>query len=297
MLAEGMIDIGLVGTGVYDATEAYTVLSVIDDDNVVLDATYTSDVAIGSIQLRNWDFFVDCDSSNRAKINDIFVHGSNFNYTRVKAGFNIQFNNTRLKQQFYMDGDSAIVIRKGVARGRQDSTYKNIPASGNTEGLIEDIYGTIDGSSSPDDGQAIRKIGGTSLTQTAKAVEMDSPNGVGFRHSNTGTQFDAYYSGTVSDIADDGVHSFTPEFSTGVIKVTNGSGQGARVLEMAYRAVATPTAELSGYQGAVMDISTGVLTGTTGADGMITVSAASDGKIYIENRNGSTQNFFWSIHR
>jgi hypothetical protein len=33
-------------------------------------------------------------------------------------------------------------------------------------------------------------------------------------------------------------------------------------------------------------LTTGVLTGTTGSVGDITISAATDGKIYVENRSG-----------
>jgi len=89
--------------------------------------------------------------------------------------------------------------------------------------------------------------------------------------------------------------TFAVTFSRGIIKITNGAGQNARVLDLAYD-TDTPNTGLSGYQGAAMEFTTGVLTGTTGADARITVSAANDGKIYIENRSGN-QIMYWTLFR
>jgi hypothetical protein len=40
---------------------------------------------------------------------------------------------------------------------------------------------------------------------------------------------------------------------------------------------------------------TGALTGTTGADGDLTVSAHSDGNIYLENRRGASSVVAWAF--
>ena len=44
-----------------------------------------------------------------------------------------------------------------------------------------------------------------------------------------------------------------------------------------------------------MVASTGAKTGTTGTDGKVTVSAHTDGKIYIENRSGGALPCAWQI--
>ena len=51
----------------------------------------------------------------------------------------------------------------------------------------------------------------------------------------------------------------------------------------------TPNAQAISVQ-ANINVTTGILNGTTGTNGKITVSAASDGKIYIENRLGGAIN-------
>tara|TARA_R100000544_G_scaffold10036_1_gene4239 strand:- start:1196 stop:3001 length:1806 start_codon:yes stop_codon:yes gene_type:complete len=273
MLADEMIDIRVTGTSNYNGT--YNVIDVIDDDNFVLNAAYVADESTGSINLPNWDLVVESNSTANSKVNDMFFTGGNLNYTRIIKGFNIQFNGTRLKSQFYMDGFSGLISRTGSARGRISSSFGNVEASGVTDGLIEEIYGT-NGS-----------LNGESISKTV--------DGTSFGMNGTGVSFSSYYSGTTGFMSDDTAFSFTPQFSRGVIKVTNGAGQNARVIEIAYD-TDTPNTGLAGYQGAAMEFTTGVLTGTTGTDNRITVSAASDGKIYIENRNGN-QTIYWSIHR
>jgi hypothetical protein len=42
--------------------------------------------------------------------------------------------------------------------------------------------------------------------------------------------------------------------------------------------------------GTAFEVGTAALTGTTGTDGKVTISAAADGKIYVENRSGSPMN-------
>ena len=277
MLASGMQGISVSGTTNYNGT--FNVDSVIDDNNFVLDASYVSDEASGSFSLANWDLFIESDSASNVRVNDQFFTGGNINYTRIVKAFNVQFDGTRLKNQFYMDGGSALINRTGMARGRNESTFSIVEASGDTTGLIEDIFGSAGGSAIGGDEIAKRTVAGSSLVMDSSGVEIST-----------------IYSGNSGVISDDSVYSFTPQFTRGVIKVTNGAGQNARIVELAYD-TDSPNTGLAGYQGGVMEISTGVLTGTTGADGKITVSAANDGKIYIENRSSSNQTMYWSIFR
>lgn len=92
-----------------------------------------------------------------------------------------------------------------------------------------------------------------------------------------------------ANIANDGVYSFTLGTSGAVI-IVSGTGTSGNCGVIAVYPNA-PTASCSAISiQANMAVTTGVLNGTTGSPGAITVSAATDGKIYIENRLGSSLN-------
>jgi hypothetical protein len=99
-------------------------------------------------------------------------------------------------------------------------------------------------------------------------------------------------------IADDAVFSFTPPFTSGFIKVlredktehsgivlfdSDGGGGGG----------APTTVKIGG--GASFDVSTGVLTGTDGADTNVTVSVDASNVVYIENRSGGSWTFSYEV--
>lgn len=89
-------------------------------------------------------------------------------------------------------------------------------------------------------------------------------------------------------IADDNVESFTLGASGSVIIVSGAGTDGNNGVISVYPS-ATPNAQAIAVQTNV-NVTTGVLTGTTGTNGKLTVSAAADGKIYIENRLGGSIN-------
>lgn len=63
-----------------------------------------------------------------------------------------------------------------------------------------------------------------------------------------------------------------------------------------YARPGTPTMTLlTMVTDATVDTTTGVLTGTTGTTGHVTVSAATDGKMYLENRSGGTRSFAYTV--
>lgn len=108
----------------------------------------------------------------------------------------------------------------------------------------------------------------------------------------------AIMSGASGPILDDGVFSFTPSNNTGLIIIWNlmgGVAAGNRTAIIAYRAVATANCALLAQPAASIEVAASALTGTTGTDGKVTVAAASDGKIYIENRSGSSGNWAWLL--
>jgi len=74
---------------------------------------------------------------------------------------------------------------------------------------------------------------------------------------------------------------------TGILAVTVGTTRYAMYVA---RAASTPVITPMIAAAANMAATTGVLTGITGTNGNFTISVASDGKIYFENRLGSAQN-------
>lgn len=90
-----------------------------------------------------------------------------------------------------------------------------------------------------------------------------------------------------TSLADDAATSFTPEVTSGFIFVHTQNGNANNRLMAQF--CTTGTALMSSISiGTVYNATTGTLAGTTGTDTKITVSAHTDGKIYIENRSGST---------
>lgn len=99
-------------------------------------------------------------------------------------------------------------------------------------------------------------------------------------------------SGDTANVLDDAATSFTPVNLTGILLLSTAEA----ACEFRFRvgagaAIAIATANPISFWAAT----TGVLSGTTGADTAITVSAHTDGKIYIENRRGSTQSIRASV--
>jgi len=93
-------------------------------------------------------------------------------------------------------------------------------------------------------------------------------------------------------ISDDTAISFTPHGNIGVLVVYCAwQAHLAKSGIFVYKTSATHDCyKIAGD--AVMEVTTGALSGTTGTDTKFTVSANSaDGKIYLENRTGANQRF------
>lgn len=90
------------------------------------------------------------------------------------------------------------------------------------------------------------------------------------------------------------VISFTPRFGEGFLSfIANNSPQFNGMIY--YRAEAGGVSVQKVWGGADFEVTTGALTGTTGTNLKMTISAHTDGKIYIENRVGSTIQTMWTI--
>jgi hypothetical protein len=94
----------------------------------------------------------------------------------------------------------------------------------------------------------------------------------------------------VKTINDDAVYSFTPDQDIGVLYIYARNSSYSFISGMVnYRKLSTAFCTKIFDQSSTLSTSTSVLTGTTGTDGLVTISAvSSDGKIYIENRSGFT---------
>jgi hypothetical protein len=87
-------------------------------------------------------------------------------------------------------------------------------------------------------------------------------------------------------LADDSAISVTPTNVSGVLFFRTFGGDSWAIV---FYDATSPTAyAISVSAGSNTNVTTGALTGTTGTDGRFTVSAHTDGKIYFENRRGST---------
>lgn len=115
---------------------------------------------------------------------------------------------------------------------------------------------------------------------------------VGIRNA----QFDITYNNTVILDDDEAIAIPAPlDYNNAIMDLITRDSVG-RTLSITYRIAGTAeVAEIFNGNGAVMATTTGILTGTTGADGFITLSPNNDGNIYLENRVGSSQRFFFSF--
>jgi hypothetical protein len=135
-------------------------------------------------------------------------------------------------------------------------------------------------------------------TLTLNGVESDVGSDIASFHRTTKA---AVFSGALTakshntgsaTVNDDTAISFTPPAATGILLVEDGSSQYFMAF---FRVDSSPamTAMIT-LPGSIVT-TTGVLTGTTGTDAKINVSAANDGKIYIENRIGGARAITYTV--
>lgn len=124
------------------------VISVIDQLTVILSASYVSDSLSGSVSLPNWDILIDVDEgAPTSRVNDIYFNGGNANFVKIDAGFNISFNEMRLKQQVWISQNRANRIKfNRQGRGRDSTGNGDILISGSNSGWSEIV--TLDDSGS-----------------------------------------------------------------------------------------------------------------------------------------------------
>lgn len=300
-LVEGDLNATISGTTSYNGQ--YTVKKVLSNTTFNVTATYVASQT-GTLSLPGWDVIINTDGASE-DVNDMYFIGGNINRLWIKDGYNIHFIGTRIKQQKEFDNVNRIFM-SGGSRGRLDSGWEDVPVTGTNSGWAEMSYRDDSGSAAAGNGYASISVPskGTSLSANRQAtlnelnvkedgVEIVS-EGLTSSFTSEGVDSGAFGSGSSTAIADDGVYSFTPPVSNGVIILRNNNSQNARGCIASFD-TATPFVAAYGYQGSVIEFGTGVHTGTTGTDTKITLSAHTDGKLYLENRSGGTQTLHWTI--
>jgi hypothetical protein len=100
------------------------------------------------------------------------------------------------------------------------------------------------------------------------------------------------YKNSTRTISDDSVYSFEPTERAGILVIQNSAANEAAIFQFS---VGAPRCQLL-VGNSSFAATTGSLSGTTGNDGDVTVSANdTDNKIYIENRGGFDRFVAWSI--
>ena len=287
-LTEGMQGIVITGTTDYNGTfDVFNVTATTVDIAV----TFTSNQT-GTLTRPEWDMFLQSNTAV-GNINDMFFVGCNINFIRMSRVYNATFVGTRIKEQIWLENSCNRIMRVSTGRGRQTNSFRNIQFSGQNTGFMEIISSDATASSAATgtESLALRVPNSTKALvgnlATYNAIHLDETIGV----QVTG----AVYSGASLSVATDTAISFTPPQTSGRLDFTNGAGQTARMAQIGFNTVTPSTSSI--YLGAIMAITTGALTGTTGGAGVITISAHTDGKIYVENRTGATHNLYWTIYR
>jgi hypothetical protein len=113
-------------------------------------------------------------------------------------------------------------------------------------------------------------------------INLDNHDILNVRSVNVGNSYLGYYS-----IPDDDFMSLTPHHSIGIILINSRYHARPHVNCMVnYKCPATSFAVIMCQSDTKIEVTTGVLDGTTGTNGKVTISPHTDGKIYIENRIG-----------
>lgn len=101
---------------------------------------------------------------------------------------------------------------------------------------------------------------------------------------------------TVVTLADDKATSVPVPFASGkgVVDISSGDGLPARLGTIAFTTLggAAAAAAFTGSLGTDVDAATGALADAGGVDANVTVSAHTDGLLYISNRLGATKTFY-----
>lgn len=144
-----------------------------------------------------------------------------------------------------------------------------------------------------DTGATYTRVDIVDTTSVTVALETTQQTGEDVRYLTEHTVHGAlnqssFKSGRELSIADNAVVTIEFEAATYGILVINGNTVNAGPGIVAFKVGTSPYASLL-TTSSTLEVSTGALTGTTGVDTKLTVSAHTDNRIYIENRTSSAR--------
>lgn len=164
-------------------------------------------------------------------------------------------------------------------------TAKNPPVDADSVVLVDSAASNV-----------FKAVTGTNLKAYLKTY-LDTLYGL-LASANTWTGAQTFTAGQRSGtltLAQDTATSITPGFNHCVILIYNFTGGGSGYTGMARTRQDASPSTIAIFSGANFALTTGVLTGTTGAVSTLTVSPHTDGKIYIENRRALSQTFQYTL--
>jgi parallel beta-helix repeat protein len=307
-LTRGLGKVKLTGTGVgaYDNVLTY-IYDVLSPTEVVLDIPYVSD-ATGTLNSPGWDVIFEGDALNDNRSQ--YFTGGNINTLKVNCAHGVQFNGTRLKHRIWL-GSATRTSQISFVNVLPDSQYgtgdedrptseavKEIPISGPgaVTGWTQLITTQIGKASLSPGGELIAfraPAAGTPLKADRTAETINE-----VRVGTAGTFINGYPSDVEFVLVDDSAAFYTIPNGrlAAVVDVMVHSTSGEPYLtfsgQFACAAGSSPgTAKRGGGSSVDAITAGGALSGTTGTDGHVSVSAQTGGRIYVENRTGSSRLF------
>jgi hypothetical protein len=306
---DGMHKIDITGTTSYNGT-SFIVDSVTSATFKLYTGSGASKTVVsfvadetGTVTVPGWDVLIDVENTGGAvqtsDTREIQFNGGNSNYTKIANGSAIRFIDHHVKYQCTVLSAAIKVDVWGSNMGRYDALPQYIPLDDGAQGVPSNVthiqshenayYEDFNGDKvfSVDHGAG-----------NSKFRFVDDKNIGGIYESELHSTFfgsTRAYTPTVENISldDDTATSFTPPESRGVILIGTVSGAAVDTGIICYKADATEGVTIL-VAGANVEVTTGVLTGTTGTDTKLVVSASA-GKIYIENRRGSTKSIRFTL--
>jgi hypothetical protein len=291
LLETGMSDIDVTGTTNYNGT-GYQVEVINDTTFYLLVAgsrvAYVANET-GTASLKNWDIYIDVasGSSNPFRQGRFDFIGGDANYVYLGGVTQAKFD-LNLKYQIYVEPEckSIQIFHRGGKRvyNGVNNQAGTIPISGTTTDNVFEmeheydantndhlsVLGTAKSNIAWDDDQM-------SVNTTALTINGQLEGTKGFRSFEI-------------EIADDSVGTIdVSSIVRGIVLITRGTDANGAAMVVYKTDTSAVTSSI--HLGSGVEISTGVLTGTTGTDNKYTVSAHTDNLLYIENRLGNTITF------
>jgi len=238
--------------GIVDNSNA-TAITIDSSENVMVNRTSVFTTAKMEIQS-------DAGDASTLALNSIDTDGSILEF--YKAGSTVGSINNFSSTEF------GLVSAKNLVLTQNTTTERNLVFSSSYFGSFGADDATIDL------GRSVGRFKDLHLSGSVDISQGSKPQSAFLDYNKT--------------ILDDAVYSFTPDKTIGVIYIYGRNvNYDERFGIVSYRTSAAAFCTLQLNPSSAIGTSTSVLTGTTGTNGLVTISAVqSDGKIYIENRSG-----------